>query len=157
MLDTKQRNKKIFHILESTIHDFCKVLGCSYFIKEKAIMVQHDNEDVFYIYPEFNERDYDINIVCMIFQNLTISKTAKLKEVYNSDEIAEFVNEAGASLWFLDDTRLVMSCAIKAEYSSYAILKVNIILECYINVQNARKLKEKLEVLLAEREYVIMN
>jgi hypothetical protein len=42
MLDTKQRNRKIFHLIQSAIHDFCKVLECSYYSREESIMVQFE-------------------------------------------------------------------------------------------------------------------
>jgi hypothetical protein len=120
-------------------------------------MVQHENEDLFYIYPEFNKNDYEINIVCMVYSNLPISKTSKLKEIYKEDEITEYLKDAESSLWFLDDTRLVMSQVIEAHYSDYAILKSKMLLEAYINVQKARKLKDKLEKLLIEFEQVSVN
>jgi len=157
MPNTKQRNRKIFLLIESTINDFCKVLGCSYYTEEEAIMVQLEGFDLFYVYTEFNKTNYIINIVCMVYQDLTISKTAKLKEVYNSEEIAKFVNEAGASLWFLDDTRLVMSVIEKATYSDFAILKSKLLLGIYAYVINARKLKDKLGDLLADSELVRVN
>jgi hypothetical protein len=157
MLNTQKRNRKIFHHIESAIHDFCIVLECSYISNKEAIMVQHENEDLFYIYPEFNKNDYEINIVCMVYSNLPISKTSKLKEIYKEDEITEYLKDAESSLWFLDDTRLVMSQVIEAHYSDYAILKSKMLLEAYINVQKARKLKDKLEKLLIEFEQVSVN
>jgi hypothetical protein len=157
MPNTQQRNRKIFHLIESAIHDFCKVLECSYSSNKEAIMVQFENEDLFYIYPEFNERDYDINLVCMVYSDLPISKTAKLLEIYKSDEIAEYLDEAKATLWFLDDSRLVMSCVSSSRYSAFALLKSNVLLDMYINVQNARMLKDKLEGLLVDLERVSVN
>lgn len=64
MLDIKKRNRKICHLIESSIHDFCKLLGTSYYSREGEIMVQYD---IFYVYPEFNENNYNINIICMVF------------------------------------------------------------------------------------------
>jgi len=157
MLDTKKRDLKIFHLIESAIHDFCKVLECTYTSNSEAIMIQHENEDLFYVYPEFHKNDYVININCLVFQDLTMSKTAKLEEVYRHDVVADYIIEVEASLFFLDDSRLLMSHVIEAKYSDYAILKSKILLEVYIGAQNARKLKDKLGVLLAERERVSVN
>lgn len=157
MLTTKQRNRKIFHMIKSAIHDFCKVLECSYTSNSEAIMVEYEGEDLFYVYPEFNEGDYDINIVCTVFSELTISKTTKLKEVYRSDEIAEYLDEVKASLWFLDDSRLVMSCIERSKYDEYAILKSKLLLGIYANVQNATLLKDKLGSLVADLEQISIN
>jgi hypothetical protein len=120
-------------------------------------MVQHENEDLFSVYAEFNKSDYEINIICMVYSDLPISKTAKLKEVYKSDEVAEFIDEASTSLWFLDDTRLVISSIEKSRYSEFAILKSKLLIRIYANVINARKLKDMLEVLLVDLEQVSVN
>lgn len=157
MLSTKQRIRKIFHTIKSAIHDFCKVLECSYSCNKEAIVVAHENEDLFYVYPEFNESDYEINIICMVYSELSISNTAKLKEIYKSGEIAEFIDEAGSSLWFMDDSSLVMSSIEKSTYSDFAILRSKLLLGIYANVINARKLKDKLGDLLAEKEQITAN
>ena len=47
MLNTKQRNNKIFHLIVSAIHDLCKALECSYSLNKEAIMVEHENEDLY--------------------------------------------------------------------------------------------------------------
>lgn len=157
MLNTKQRNREISHLIETTVHDFCKVLECSYTYNKEAIMVAQEDEDLFYVYPEFNEADYDINIICMVYSDLSISKAAKLKEVYKSEEVAEYIDEAGASLWFMDDSRLVMSCVERSKYDDYAVLKSKLLLGIYANVINARKLKDKLGHLLVESELISAN
>ena len=60
-------------------------------------------------------------------------------------------------MWFLDDTRLVMSSIEKSSYSEFALLKSKLLLGIYANVINARKLKDKLGVLLAKLEQVSVN
>jgi hypothetical protein len=157
MPNTEQRNRKILHLIESAIHDFCKILECSDTSNKEALMVEHNGEDLLYVYPEFNKNDYNINIVCMVYSDLPISKTTKLKEVYRSEEITEYIAEAKSSLWFFDDSRLVMSYASSSRYSDFALLKSSVLLNMYINVQNARVLKDKLEALLAEQEQVSVN
>lgn len=109
MLITNQRNRKISHLIEFAIHDFCKLLGCSYYTRDEAIMVQNDDEDLFYLYPEFGERSYNINIVCMIYQKLSISELTILRAIYKGEIVSEYLQEADTSFWFLDDTRLVFS------------------------------------------------
>ena len=157
MLDTNQRNRHIFHLIESAIHDFCKVLGCNYSSNKEAIFVSHENEELFFVFPEFNKGNFTINISCFVYTDLTLSKTTKLNTVYKADEIAEYIYEADSSLWFIDDTRLVMSYVSSSQYSDYTILKSKLLLDMYINVQNARTLKDKLEALLAEMEQVRVN
>ena len=157
MPNTEQRNRKIFHLIKSAIHDFCKVLECGYTSNSETIMVQFENEYLFYVYPEFNESDYEISIVCMVYSELPTSKAAKLREIYRSEEVADYITEAGVDLWFLDDKTLVTSHTIELNYSNYAILKSRLLLDTFINVQNARKLKNKLEGLLAEKERISVN
>ena len=157
MLDTNQRNRHIFHLIESAIHDFCKVLGCNYSSNKEAIFVSHENEELFFVFPEFNKGNFTINISCFVYTDLPLSKTSKLNTVFKADEIAEYIYEADSSLWFIDDARLVMSNVNSSQYSDYAILKSKLLLDMYINVQNARTLKDKLEALLAEMEQVRVN
>ena len=157
MLNSKQRNRKISHLIESAIHDFCKVLGCSYYTRDEAIMVQNDDDDLFFVFPEFNNDNYKININCMVFSDLTLSRTTKLKEVYRSDVVADYLAEAKASLWFLDDTRMVMSCVERSKYDEYAILKSKLLLGFFANFMNAKKLKDKLEASLVNLAQVSVN
>ena len=157
MPDTKQRNLKILHLIESIIHDFCKVLGASYYTNEEAVMVSYEKEDLFYVFPEFNKDSYNININCIVFQDLTMSKAAKLRAIYKSDEVADYIRECDSSLWFLDDSRLIISNTIESKYSDYAILKSSLLLGIYNNVQNARELKDKLEAILVESGTITAN
>jgi hypothetical protein len=50
-----------------------------------------------------------------------------------------------------------MSYVSSYQYSSFALLKSSVLLDMYINVQNARLLKDKLELLLAKLEQVSVN
>lgn len=65
--------------------------------------------------------------------------------------------EAGVDLWFIDDKTLITSYVLEQKYSNYAILKSQLLLDMFNNVQNARKLKDKLENLLADLEHVRVN
>lgn len=157
MLNIEHRNNKIFNIIESTVSDFCKVLDLDYYREEESILVTHEGEDLFFIFPEFQKDRYYININCMVYSVLPTSKAAKLREIYRSEEVADYITEAGVALWFLDDKTLVTSHIIELNYSNYAILKSRLLLDAFINVQNARKLKNKLEGLLAEKERISVN
>lgn len=157
MLDINQRNKKIFHLIESTIRDFCKILGTSYASNKEAILVEYENEHLFYVHPEFNKNNFTITINCLVYTNLPISKTSKLKSIYKSEEIADYIKDADIDLWFLNDQSLVITYLAELEYSNYAILKSQLLLDIYINVQNARRLKDKLDALLVELELVSAN
>jgi hypothetical protein len=156
MLSTKQRNKKISHLIESTINDFCKVFGMNYFINDEVILVRYEDEELFYIYLEYNEVSYDININCVVFSDLTVSKTTRLREVHKSSEVADYLRECDSGLWFYD-CRMIMSHIESCEYSEFALLKSKLLLDIYINVQNTRRLKDKLEGLVIDMEQVSVN
>lgn len=158
MLDTKQRNEKIFQLMQSAIHDFCKILGCNHFSKNnEVIMVHYKNEEVLFAYPEFNKNDYDINVICMVYENLTMSETAKLKEIYNSEEFTEFIKETEDNIWFLDDSRVVVGFTYTFKYCEFAILKSYLLLNMYMNIEHASKLRNKMDDLLVEREQANAN
>ena len=95
---TEQRNRKISHQIESAIKDFSKLLKCSYYAKEAGIMVQFEDEDLFFVFPEFEKDNFTININCFVYTDLALSKATKLKAVYKSDDIAEYIHEAGTLL-----------------------------------------------------------
>lgn len=131
---TEQRNTKISHLIESAIKDFCKLLKCSYYTKEEGIMVQFEKEDLFFVFPEFENDNFTININCFMYSDLALSKATKLKAVYKVDEVAEYIDEAGTLLWFLEDTNLIMSYVSSSQYSGFALLNSKVLLDMYINV-----------------------
>ena len=86
-----------------------------------------------------------------------MSKTTKLKTIYKSDKISECLQNAGSSLWFFNDTMLVMSYTSRIKHSNLAILKSHLLLNIEIDIQNAKGLKGKLDELLSEHELVMVN
>jgi len=133
------------------------VLDCTCFKNKESIFVTHEEKDLFFVFPEFHKNGYSININCIVFSDLPTSKAAKLRAIYKSEGIADYISEAGADLWFLNDKTFVMSYILEQKYSNYAILKSQLLLDIYINVQNAKRLNDKLEVLLAELEQIRVN
>lgn len=91
---------------------------------------------------------------CLVYSDLALRKAAKLKAVYKADNIDEYIHEAVTSLWNLDDNNLIMRYVISSQYSYFALLKSNVLLDMYINVLNDRVLKDMLELLLAKLEQV---
>lgn len=157
MLDTEQRNRKISHLIESAVQDFCRLMECSYYDDKEGIMVQFKKEDLLFVFPDFHKDYFTINIYGLVYTDLTLSKSNKLKAVYKADEVAEYINAAGTTLWFLTDTVLTMSFVSTSQYSDYAILKSSVLLDLWINAQNTNKLKDMLERLLVDLEQVRVN
>ena len=120
-------------------------------------MVQFEKEDLFFAIPEFSKVDFTINIKCFVYTELAINKATKLKAVYKADDIDEYIRDARTSLWFLDDTNVIMSYISSYQYSGFVLLKSSVFLDMYINVQNTRILTDKLELLLFNLEQVSVN
>lgn len=98
MLNIEQRNRKIFHIIESTVSDFCKVLDCQYYRNAESILVTHEEKDLFFVFPEFHKHVYNVNINCIVFSDLPTSKAAKIRAIYRKDEIADYIRSRCGSL-----------------------------------------------------------
>ena len=156
MQDTK-RNEKIGSLIQATIMDFCKIFNGGYVVNEEAISADYNGEDLFYVFPDFEENKFDIIINCFVFSDLTISQAAKLREIYKSEEIEDYCKEANTSLWFHEDESLMMHHEVEWDYSNYDLVKSKLLLDIYLDIQNARKLNDKLEVLLVKHEQVSVN
>jgi len=157
MKDTKQQNEKITKLIKATVKDYSKIFNGGYLVNEEAIFADYNDEQLFYVFPDFEENKFDIIINCFIFSDLTISQAVKLKEIYKSEEVEEYCREANVSLWFHEDENLMMHHEIEWDYSNYDLFGSKLLLDVYIDVQNAKRLKDKLEALLAKHEHISVN
>ena len=157
MQHIKQRNTEINQLVKSTVLDFCRIFDGGYLVNDEAIFADYNDEDLFYVFPDFEEKNFDVIINCFVFSDLTISQAAKLREIYKSEEVENYCREANTSLWFHEDENLMMHHEIEWDYSNYDLLKSKLLLDIYIDIQNARKLKDKLEGMLVELEQVSVN
>lgn len=74
--------------------------------------------------PVFNETDFKISITYILFGELTISQTEKLKGIYRNEAVEKYVN--------------------------YELLKSRLLIDAYINMENAKLLKQFLNNQLSE-------
>lgn len=157
MIRKKLRNKKIFKLIESSVADYCKLNKMDYSINDISIYIREDNELISTIIVDYEKDHVDVMLISTVYRNLSMSKTTKLKSIYKSDQVAESVKKAGSSLWFFNDSMLVMSYTSRIKHSNLAILKSQLLLNIEIDIQNAKGLKGKLEELLSEHELVMVN
>ncbi|MCB0746658.1 MAG: hypothetical protein KDC90_04265 [Ignavibacteriae bacterium] len=157
MLVTEQRNRHIFHIIESAIKDYCRLFGTTYTSNHESMLVSFNNKDLLFLLPEFDEKVFRIITFCFVLTDLSISESKKLRDVYKNDSIAEMLKGSDSTLRFMDDSNLVLDFVFTSYYTEFAILKSRLLLEIHSIIQNARALIDKLEALVAEQESISAN
>ncbi len=156
--NTATRNRKITHLIEATISDLCKLYNSTYEKDDESIVVFTDTrEPWFYLYPEFNKGNFEIIIKAFVYDNLPLSKSIKLYEVYRTDNIISFINNNEMLLRFNEDKLLLTTYSFEWDYKNYALLKSKLLLEIYTQLQNATEIREELDGLLEERAVVGVN
>ena len=158
MTYTETRNRKITHLIESTITDFCKLYNATYEKEDESIIVFTDlHEPWFFAYPIFNENNFEIAIKAFVYHDLKLSQATKLREVYKTDNIVEFLSDNGMMMHFHEDLHLLTAYGFEWNYKDFALLKSKLIIEIYTQLQNVSEIKQGLGILLEEREGVLAN
>ena len=155
---TATRNRKITHLIEAAISDLCKLFNSTYEKDDESIVVFTDTrEPWFYLYPVFNKGNFEIIIKTFVYDNLPLSKSIKLREVYSADNINSFLNDKEILLHFHEDEHLLTAYSFEWEYKNYTLLKSNLIIEIYTQLQNVSEIRLALNENLEERERVLAN
>ena len=157
MLTTEQRNRHIFHLIESALIDYGKLFGTSYSLNHEAMLAQYNEKDLLLILPDFHESCFSVFITCFVLKDLSISESQKIRDVYKDESIAEFLKGSDSTLRFMNDSNLVLEFNSLSNYSEFAILKSRLLIEIHIIIENARVIMDKIEALLAEQEQVSIN
>ena len=108
MIRKKLRNK-IFKLIESSVADYCKLNEMNYSKNDISFYIRENNELVSTIIVDYEKDHVDVMLISTVYQNLSMSKTTKLKTIYKSDKIAECLQRAGSSLWFFNFTIFLVS------------------------------------------------
>ena len=157
MINIRERNNKITHLMESVIRDYSRIYNTVAEIIEDGIMVYHNDEPLFYIEVEFNDSDFDICFYGFVFFNLKLSDVIKLKGVSKEDDIAEFLTDNSLELLFHEDQHLMVRSLSTKEYKDYSILKTAFAIELFEQITNRVTVLDHLAKLVEEREAVIAN
>ena len=152
------RNRKIEHLVKSSISDFCQLCSASYEIEEGIIIVSdNDGSPSFYVYAEYNENCFEIIVKTFVYDNLPLSETMKLREVYRADNIINFLSDNKMLLHFYEEDHLLTAYSFEWDYKNYALLKSKLIIEIYTQLQNASEIRQALGELLEEGAVVGAN
>jgi len=158
MTYTETRNRKIEHLVEAAISDFCKLFCTTYEIDEDVIIVSHnDGSPSFYLYAEYNENGFEIIVKTFVYDNLPLSETIKLRAVYRADNIISILSNNEILLYFHEDEHLLTAYSFEWEYKNYTLLKSNLIIEIYTQLQNLSEIRQELDSLLEEKVVVGAN
>jgi hypothetical protein len=159
MTNIKEWNRKISHLIESTITDFCKLYKATYEKKmdEPIVVFAEQQTPWFYVYPIFNDDNFEIAIKTFVYYDLQFSKATKLREVYKADNIVEFLNDNGMMMHFHEDLHLLTAYGFEWDYKNYALLKSKLIIEIYTQLQNISEIQKGLTIAIEDKERVGVN
>jgi len=145
MTYTETRNRKIEHLVKSSISDFWQLYSTAYEIDEDVIIVlQSDETPWFLLFAKFKENGFDVIVQAFVHDELSLSKSINLREIYRADNITSFLNNNGMLLHFHEDKHLLTTYSFEWDYKNYALLKSKLIIEIYTQLQNASEIKQGL-------------
>ena len=155
MTFTETRNRKIDHLIESAVSDFSKLFGAVYKVDEDIIYVM-DNEGTphFFLYAKYNDNNFHIILNNVVYNNLLLCTTMKLREVCGAENILKFWSNNNMSLEFLEDKHLIAKYSFEWEYKNYALLKSKLLIEIYTQLQNASEIRSELKEILDKKSAV---
>ncbi|MHA1665514.1 MAG: hypothetical protein ACTSVW_06735 [Candidatus Njordarchaeales archaeon] len=87
----EERNRKISHLIESVIRDYCRIYNTIAEAIDDGMIVYYNDEPLYYLGIEFNESGYDICFNGFVFSNLPMSEVTMLREIYKDDDLTEFL------------------------------------------------------------------
>jgi hypothetical protein len=157
MINTKERNRKIIHLIESVIRDHCRIYNTVSETIDDGIIVYKDEEPSYTLEIEFNEDGFDVCFYGIIFYNLEISEVIKLRGIYKEDSIAKLLADNSSELLFYEDQFLMTKNISRKEYKNYSILKTAFAMELYEQINDTAAIKNFLVDHLEERESVVAN
>lgn len=152
MTSTETRNRKIDHLIELSVIDFCKLFGAACKVDEGIVYVlDNEGEPEFFLFAEYNENSFHIVLNNVVYNNLLLSTTMKLREVFGAENIIRFLSDNNMSLEFLEDKHLLAKYCFEWEYKNYALLKSKLLIEIYNQLLNVSEIRLRLNELLENK------
>ena len=157
MFDIVTRNRKITHLIESVIKDHCRIYDTISESVDDGIVVHYNDEPLYYLGMEFNDRDFYIYFNGFVFSELSKSELIKLREIYKDDAVAELLTTSNMELWFFEDKYLMAKQVTTKEYKDYSILQTAFAIELFEQINNTVAIRNHLVSMLEERERALIN
>lgn len=155
MTSIETRNRKIDHLIESAVSDFSKLFGVTYKVDEDIIYVMdNDGTPHFFLYAEYNENSFRIIVETLVYYNLPLSITIKLREVYRAENIVKFLSDNDMLLYFSEDKHLLTQYSFVWDYKNYALLKSKLLIEIYNQLLRASEIRSELKEILDNKEVI---
>jgi hypothetical protein len=155
MISTETRNRKIDLLIESAVSDFSKLFGTEYKVDEDIFYVM-DNEGTphFFLYAEYNENSFRIIVETLVYYDLPLSITIKLREVYRAENIVRFLSDNDMLLYFYEDKHLLTQYSFDWAYKNYALLKSKLLIEVFNQLRRASEIRSELNEILDKKSAV---
>ena len=157
MFDTKKRNRKITHLIESVIRDHCRIYNTISESVDDGIVVHYNDEPLYYLGIEFSDSEFYIYFNGFVFSELSMSELIKLREIYKDDTITELLTTSDMELWFFEDKYLMAKRITTKEYKDYSILQTAFAIELFEQINNTVAIRNHFMGMLEEREGVLTN
>ncbi len=155
MTFTETRIRKIDHLIELSVIDYCKLFGAAYKVDEEIIYVldSEGNPD-FFLFAEYFENNFHIILNNVVYNNLPLSTTMKLREVCGTENILRFLSDNKMSLEFLEDKHLIAKYGYEWNYKNYTLLKSKLLIEIYNQLLNVSEIRLRLNEILENKAVV---
>ena len=155
MTFTETRNRKIDHLIEVSVIDFCKLFGAAHKVDNEIIYVlDNEGKPDFFLFAKYNDNNFHIILNNVVYNNLLLSTTMKLREVCGAENIIKFLSNNNMSLFFHKDKHLLTEYGFVWEYKNYALLKSKLLIEIYTQLQNASEIRSELKKILDNKEVI---
>lgn len=151
MTFTETRNRKIDHLIEFSVIDYCKLFGAAYKVDEGIVYVlDNERKPEFFLFAEYNESNFHIVLSNVVCNNLFLSSIMKLREICGAENIIRFLSDNKMSLEFLEDKHLIAKYSFVWEYKNYALLKSKLLIEIYKQMLVVSELRAELKKIVEE-------
>jgi len=157
MTYTETRNRKINHLIESTISNFCTLFDATHKTIDDIIFIHRNDFPWFYVCTEFNETVFNIFVHTFIYSDIPLSDAIKLREAFKSDVVLNLLEETISDLWFYEDTNLLASFSFNWKYKNYSTLSTKLIIEIYTQLQNISEIQKAPTIAIEDTARVGVN
>ena len=155
MTSTETRNRNIDHLIESAVSDLSKLFGAAYKVDEDIIyMMDNEGTPHFFLYANYNENSFRIIVETLVYYNLPLSITIKLREVYRAENIVRFLSDNDMLLYFSEDKHLLIQHSFDWDYKNYALLKSKLLIEIYNQLLNVSEIRLRLNEILENKAVI---
>ena len=116
--------------------------------------MDNDGTPHFFLYAEYNENGFRIFVETLVYYDLPLSITIKLREVYRDENILRFLSDNNMLLYFSEDKHLLTQYSFVWDYKNYALLKSKLLIEVFNQLGRASDIRSELKEILDKKSAI---